>query len=261
MPATFPLTFPIIFSGTSTPFDVAGDIVNDAAIQLGIGNSPDPFGSTDPNFIQLCSLLKNVGRELRKKKEWTDLTQFYAFTTVAGQGTYPLPDGFGRVINSTVWNLTNQLPVPGPLTAQEWSYLKARLVGVVYNVLFRPVQQQLYLFPDSPNTPGGWVIAYEFTSRFWVMSVAASAPDKSAPDANDDVVWFDPLLVLKALKLEFKRAHKMDTASAQDEFDVALNDAMDDDGGAPVLNLTLGGGGNGELLGQRNVPLTGFGGV
>jgi hypothetical protein len=56
---------PIIFGGTETPFDNAGDIINDAAILLGVGNSQNPFGDSDPNFIQLRTMLKIEGRTLR----------------------------------------------------------------------------------------------------------------------------------------------------------------------------------------------------
>jgi hypothetical protein len=193
------------------------------------------------------------------KREWAQLNQYYTFTTVQGQSLYPLPSGFGRIINDTIWNITNRLPVPGPLTPEEWSYLKARLVGVTFNVLFRQYQQQIQLFPDT-DTPGDWELAYEFTSRNWLQTASASAPDKTEPDANSDVVWFDPTVVTLGCVLRFQQAHKMATAASQDAYDVALQDAMDDDGGAPDLRLdSLGR--DLALIGERNIPLTGFGGV
>ena len=104
-------------------WDTAGNIINDAATELGLqafqAKAADPFASTDPNMGQLCQLLKSVGRDLAKRREWTHLRAIHTLTTVEGVGWYALPADFGRMINQTGWNRTNRLPLGGPLSPQE----------------------------------------------------------------------------------------------------------------------------------------------
>lgn len=156
------------------PLETAGAIVNQAALEVGLASVADPFASMDPNFVQLCALLKSVGRNLRRRRQWTFLTSVYTFNTVSGTANYALPYDYGRFIDRTFWNRTNQLPMAGPLSPTEFEYLKGRLVGVIYNTLFRALQGQLQVYPDV-NTPGNYVIAYEYTSRFWVIPTGTQA--------------------------------------------------------------------------------------
>lgn len=250
-------SLPILFSGTTTPWMNAGDIINRAALRTGIPTADDPFTSTDQNLLLMCSLLDEVGKDLWRERVWSQLNQIYTFTTVQDQAAYPLPAGFGFMINQTGWNRTNRLPLAGPLSPQEWEYLKAQLVGVVFTVLFRPLQQQIYLYPDT-DTPGGYEIAYEYVSRFWVQSATADAPDKDEPTSSDDIIWFDPHLMIRALKLAWLKQKGFDTAAAQADYDKTLLLVMGDDSAMPVLNLS-GRPYQVPLVGQQNIPLTGFG--
>lgn len=301
-------------------FDTAGNIVNDAAVSLGLvsfGQAPaDPFASSDANIGQLCQLLKEVGRDLVREREWSHLLQTYTFNTVQGTARYPLPLDYSRFINQTAWNRTNRLPVGGPLTPQNYEYLKARLVGVVFNVLFRVIQQQFQAYPDT-NTPGDYVIAYEYVSSFWVLPQAVAARNAvgtwapgapynagdtvtnggnvyvtvgggmsgaygpvgtgsgisdggindwtwvsnsgdDAPSASSDIVEFDAQLVVRALKLAFLRAKGFDTTAAQGDYDTTLAKVAADDTPSEVLRLDRPNMGE-PLLGERNLPITGFG--
>jgi hypothetical protein len=251
-------SLPISFNNTLTPWMTAGDIVNRAALRLGLVTVTDPFSATDQNQILLCSLLDEVGRDLWTERVWTQLTQFYSFVSVQDQAAYPLPAGFGFLINQTGWNRTNRLPLLGPLSPQEWEYLKAILVNVVFTVLFRPLQQQLFLFPDT-NTPGGYTIAFEYISRYWVQSSTATAPDKDTPTESADIIWFDPQLMIRALKLAFLKQKGFDTSAAQADYDRTLQLIMATDSAAPILNLAGQPYNDFPLIGQQNVPLIGFG--
>lgn len=159
-------------------WDTAGNIVNDAATELGLqsfqAKSADPFGSTDPNLGRLCQLLKSVGRDLQRKRGWTHLQNVCVLETVENQAQYALPIDFGSMTNQTGWNRTNRMPLGGPLSPQEWQYLAGQLAGIVFTVLFRPMHGQLLLYPDT-STPGGYTLAYEYASRWWVQSSTVNA--------------------------------------------------------------------------------------
>lgn len=297
---------------SSFAFSTAGTIVNEAAVEVGLAAVSDPYASTDQNFVQLCGLLKSLGQELWRAKEWTQLQQVYTFTTVLNQSRYNLPADFGEMIDQTAWNRTNRLPVAGPLSPQMWEYLKAFQTGVVFTVLFRPLNQQLWLYPDT-STPAGFVIAFEYVSRFWAIPAAthatsgpwsdgiaittgdyftnggnvyvatstattgSSGPTGTgtgisdggvtwnyvsawgivAPTATTDVVLFDPLLVKRGLKLAWLKAKGFDTTAPQDDYDRTLAGVMDADSAADTLSLNSDT--ESYLLGDKNIPITGFG--
>lgn len=298
---------------SSFAFDTAGNIVSQAALEVGLSPPADPYASSDQNFVQLCALMKSLGNDLWRKREWTQLTQVYTFASVANVGRYSLPLDFGSQISQTAWNRTNRLPLGGPLSPQEWEYFKARLVGAVFTVLWRQVNQQIWLYPDT-GTPGGYAIAFEYVSRYWAVPASThatlgpwsnglsvttgdyytnggnvyvatstgnsgnggptgtgsgisdgavtwnyvSASGTVAPTAAADLVLFDSQLVMRGLKLAWLKAKGFDTTTAQSDFDMTLEQVIGAD--SPGRVLTLGGGGRGEpLLGERNVPLTGYG--
>jgi hypothetical protein len=238
----------------------AGEVVNDAAVEVGLADSADPFASTDANVVQLCRLLKSCGRELVMARNWTYLRKEHTFTTVQGTSNYSLPTDFFRMYDQSGWNRTNRLPLGGPLSPQEWQFLKARLVGVVFTVLFRPMNGEMNLYPDT-NTPGGYSIAFEYGSKYWLSSDATpTVLSKDAPTASTDVVWFDPLLITRSLKLAFLKAKGLDTTGAEQDYAASLNAAMGADAPNKVLNLHRGPmDPSAVLIGGQSVPITGFG--
>lgn len=162
------------------------EVVNDAAQELGIASSADigdPYSSQDPNVLQLLALLKKVGRSLLDVHDWTHLRKERIIWTgtVPGYidevlwGAFPLPIDFRDMVDQTAWNRSTRLPT-GPTTPQQWSMLKSRLTGVVYNVLFRPMQGLFFTYPDSsPITEA--VLSYEYRSSFWVNGGASAIID------------------------------------------------------------------------------------
>jgi hypothetical protein len=242
-------------------FDTAGQIISDAMVELGLTAVSDPFASDDSNATQMCTLLKAVGREVLHQHQWTILRKEYAFTTVQGTATYPLPSDFHEMLDQSGWNRTNRLPLGGPLSAQEWQYLKARLVNVVFTVLFRPMAGAIYLYPDT-NTPGGYSIAFEYQSSGWVR--VPSLPSdiyQDYPIASDNIIQFDSLVISRGLKLAWLKAHGFDTVSAQQDYTSALDFARGHDSFVPILSLTRPGALRGvdQMIGQQSVPITGFG--
>lgn len=159
-------------------------VLTQAALELGLVQSTgelgtDAFEATDPNVLQLTALLKKAGRELVDEADWTHLRQEYSIRTqspaeasaVAHQriGVYLLPRDWRNMVDQSGWNRTNRLPLGGPLSEQEWQYLTSRMTGVVFTVLFRPMQQMLHLYP-SGNIPDGQAITMAYKSSFWVTS-------------------------------------------------------------------------------------------
>lgn len=294
--------------------DTAGNIVNDAAVELGLEASSDPFTSTDANHVMLVKLLKSLGRDLWRERSWSHLQREHLFVTVSGTPNYSLPNDFGRMEPQTGWNRTNRLPLGGPMTEQEWQYLKARLVGVVFTVLFRPLQKQLWLYPDT-STPGGYTIAFEYLSRYFTQTATVFGYNATAwrpstayllntyvqsfgniykcttagttgsanptagsgtttdgtvvwtyqaaagleyPTASADYILFDPQLVMRGLKLAWKKARRMDTSAEQSDYDTTLAQISGDDSPGAKLRLDRPGWAE-PLIGDQSIPITNFG--
>jgi hypothetical protein len=245
-------------------WETAGSIINDAAVECGLPESSDPFNGQDPNYSQLARLFKSCGREMVHLKNWTHLRKEHLFTTVQGVSAYVLPDDFHNMYDQTWWNRTNRLPLGGPLSPQEWQFLKSRLAGVVFTVLFRPMEGQIVLYPDT-NTPGGYDIAFEYHSSYWTTPIGqfgtyGSTPSSDTVTASTDRVFFDPLLMTKMLKWKFLAAKGFDTTAAQQEFTAMLDAVKGHDTPSPILSLNRNRGLRIDpLLGQQNVPITNFG--
>jgi hypothetical protein len=73
------------------------------------------------------------------------------------------------------------------------------------------------------------------------------------------VPQLDSQCLLRALKADFLRATGMPSQAAEDDARASLERALNADKVAPVLNLNRGVFAE-PLLGERNIPLTGFGG-
>jgi hypothetical protein len=250
-------TFAFLFGGTSTALDTAGSIINDAAVEMGLSAVEDPYTNTsDPNFTQLAALLKSLGRDLWRRHTWPNLTKVALVTTEEDDGAYPLPADFGYFIQDTAWNRSTSYPMY-PMTPADWQAVKGRSTQLTLTNFFRIQQHQLMLLPDT-TLPAGQTIAYEYVSRFWVQPATESEPTTTAPTANDDVLWFDPLLCVRGLKAYFLAAKGLPTAAAaKEEFDETLYLCMGDHETAPVVS-------SGPrhvhyLIDENNLPDTGHG--
>jgi hypothetical protein len=244
-------------------FETVAQVVSRAARELGLVSADisDPFASTDANIKQMCSLLTDVGDEIVRERRWTQAINEQTFTTVSGTDSYPLPADFLRMVPQTAWNRTNRLPVGGPVDSEEWQYLRSRLVGITFNVILRKWQGVWRLFPTSPNTPGGYQIALEYMSSYWVAVAAApTVGAKDAPTLSTDVLLFDRHLMKRALKFWFLKAKGFPSQAVEDDYLKALEQVMDDDAAARVHYLSRPQSLD-PLLGQQNIPFTNFGGT
>lgn len=234
-------------------YDTVLNVVSDAAVEIGLGSVSAVFASTDPNVVQLRTILKRLGRRLTLKRQWKQLVLEHTFTTDVST-TYDLPADYGTMIDQTGWGRTSQQPM-APLSPQQWQYNEAHSSSNALAVLFRPRDLTLEL-PTSHIS--GQEIAFEYVSRYWVALTGTTTPAKDAPTLDTDVLLFDSMLLVGALKLAFKKAKGFDVTSDTQDFleEWGLVDSANA-GPAPVLSLNRGGLSE-KLLDMTNAPSTGF---
>lgn len=243
--------------GALLSWQTVAEIVSDAAIEEGLilAAVDDPFSSADPNIIQLLAMLKSAGRAVVRERGWTHLTKEHTFQTANGQATYPLPADFREMVDQSGWNRTTVYQLGGPVGAEAWQLAKAvQIVGSVQpwarfaggNLSFTPT-------PIAVQT-----IAFEYRTWFWIKPHGQPDPSLDAPSQANDVVCLNHALMVCALKLAWEKAKRMDTSSAQADYDRALAAAMNEDSQSPEIYL----GGSDKSPAQDvwgNVPQTGIG--
>lgn len=237
-------------------FDTALNIINSAGKELGVvaADLSNPWGETDQNIVQLCSLLTRVGRMLVRARTWSHLTKEHSFATADGTADYALPSGFDRFKDATAWNRTTVWQLGGPFSPAQWQAVKARTAVGAVEKPFRIQANRLHLYPTPSAVED---IYYEYVSRFWVLETGQSAPNTDTVDTTTDVLWFDEPLLVSGLKLAWLRAKQMDTTYAQAEFDEVYRAVSGGDGAAPTFRLA--GPSASGFIGDANLPDTGYG--
>lgn len=239
-------------------YETAQQCIFQAALECGLAAGPNAYANQDTKIAQMVGILNSAGRELVMMREWQRLIVSYTLTTQIGDtGFYNLPTDYGKHVDQTDWNPSNRLPLGGPLTAQDYTYLLAtNLASSTIYISFREKDGQFVILPQPP--PVGQVITFEYNSRYWVATTGApTVLAKDAPTAPDDILLFDPILVQKFLKLRFKEATGFDTTSASQQFNNALMALGGSDKSAPVLSASRSRGF--PYIDDRNVPETNYG--
>jgi len=244
--------------GALFTWGTVADIVSDAAIELGLYFQPidDPYASTDQNILQLAALLKAAGKGVVRERGWTWLQREYNFQTVANQAAYTLPSDFREMIPQSGWNRTTVYEIGGPIGASAWQLTKA----VSAFASLRPwARFSGGTIEFTPTPTAVQTIAFEYISWFWVKPLGQPTPSTDTPTAADDVVCFNEDLMVRALKLAWKKAKGFDTTTEQADYDRALISEMNADAAAPVIYV----GGEADKSPAEevwgNVPQTGIG--
>lgn len=226
-----------VTTGTGSPgWRAVAELVSDAAIELGLVRGPivDPFASTDTNILQLLAVLKSGGRSMAKHRNWHHLEKEFTFPTIIGTNVYALPTDYRSFVDDSGWNRTTQLRLRGPLSPQEWQLLQARVAASLICEAFRIWQTQMFLWP----VPGSvQTIAFEYQGSSWIRPAASMQPSSDTPTAKDDVVCFDPALVVARLKMDFRRNKKQPSDSEQDDYENALSAAENEDAQGKTIFL------------------------
>lgn len=242
-----------------TTTTTAGVIINRVAAEVGLTPVTDPYSSADASFIQMTHLLNTAGDELAVLYDWQNLRRVHNITTTAvDTGTdYALPTDFMRIVNNTAWNRTSDLPMYGPLSAQEWQALKGRDVSDIINLGWRITDGQFQIYP---NTPVGIIadIFFEYASNCWAVASDGTTYKNEATVTSDQIL-FDRVLISRYLKLKYLSARGLDATGAQDDFNQMFDMLTGQDKGAGTLSAGVGTSTYPFINAYRNIGNSGFG--
>lgn len=201
-----------------------------AATGLPVPNSI--IGSTDPNVVQLVELLHEEGSELAARTEWQVMTWEATFTTVAAedQGSIAtivdaIDHTWRTVVRDTMWDRTQREPIVGPLSPVEWQTWKANQFAGPYKN-FRISLNRILI---APPPEAGHTVAFEFTSRHWLLNAAGTAY-KEFITLNDDAPLLDADIILAGLKWRSLQRRGLSYGELFTAYERRVTDAIARDG-------------------------------
>lgn len=216
-----------------------GEIINDVTSAILAQTSSDPVGDgSDKGNQQLVTLL-NIGiEELSTVEDWQQHRREHSFTTNAAtypDGRYPLPDDFDSMIPQTQWDQTNNQPVTGPLSSQQWQYLKGYdLVSSTIYASFRQIEGILEMWPTPP--PDGLVVAFEYRSTNWIQTGPYTYAQRIS--SQGDIVLLPPTLIRSYLAAKYRESKGFGSVNAARMVANFLDGFGGKDEAAPVLSTT-----------------------
>ena len=237
----------------------ANDILNRVAVEVGLDAVADPYASTEQHFIQMKYLLQTEGETLVLAHEWEFLTREFNIQTLDGDtGNYDLPDDWIAMQDQTGWERAENVPLFGPLSAQDWQYLLGRdLVTSTIYASFRLKDGKISIFPQPPAA--GLDIVLEYRSRNWAHDGGSPPTYKASLTTGSDVVLFDRTLITRAVKNAWLGAKGFDTSAAQADYNQIFNFLIGKDKGGKILNAGGGNRGFPYLSTYGNTPDSGYG--
>ena len=244
---------------TITSAITAGEILNRVAVEVGFDAVAEPYASPEQHFKQMQYLLQTCGEELALAYQWEFLNGSESITTLdTDSGDYPLPADFHYMIPQTGWERSQNVPLIGPLSAQDWTYLLGRdLVNQTIYASFRMKDGLFSIFPRPP--PNGLDINYEYQSLYWVANGGDTADLKSNIVVGADVPLYDRTLITRMLKLKFLEAKGFDTTAPQADFNQVFGFLTGKDKSGEIISAGRSLGNYPYLDVFRNSPDTGYG--
>lgn len=201
--------------------------------------------STDDGIKQLRGLLNEGITDLTQDGEsWPELQREATFVSVAaesqGQLSTIAPYGFLYIVQDTMYDRTQRIPIFGPRGAQLWQQAKALpYTGPWYS--YRIWQGQINC---QPNPPAGHTIAFEYASNYAVRSVVSSSDStvtyRSRFTFDADVFLLDEDLLLLWLDYKWRAEKGLPCLVQKQAYEKLKAQRKGNDNAKPEINLSGG---------------------
>ena len=237
---------------------LVNDLLNRVAAEVGLTPVADPWADGAQHFLQMRHLLQTAGEELTLAYIWEWQQNNHTIVTQAlDTGNYDLPPDFLQMIDQTGWERSSNVPLFGPLSAQDWTYLLGRdLVSSTIYASFRLKEGKFSIFPQPP--PAGLDINFEYQSTNWVSDGQPTPTLTDTVSSGSEIVLFDRTLISRYLKLKWLESKGFDSSKPQDDFNQVFGSLTGKDKSAEIISA-------GRHLGfpylntYRNTPDSGYG--
>lgn len=181
--------------------------------------------SQDATNQQLMALFNEVLEELVDRWVFEELINETTFTTTAleNQGSiYTIaPNGFDRIIDDTIYDRTQKIPIYGPIGPQAWQQAKAFVpIGPLYRFRIRGGD---LLF--NPLATAGHTCAFEYVSKNVILDTI-TGDYKSSFTLDTDEFILNSRLLTQGLRWKWKAEKQLAYAQEKDLWETScLNEA------------------------------------
>jgi hypothetical protein len=207
-------------------------IVQTAFRRLGLNQPTAAVTSSDPQTLQMLSLLEEEGQEQANRYPWQTLQRQATFTTVATQVQTTLAaitTGFDYIVNDTIWNRDLRRPVYGPRSQQDWQQDLAMSINGPFNE-YRVIADAINFYPVPV---AGQACYFEYMTRFWINGESPSATFT----ADTDTIYLDEQATLLGLIWRWKAMKGLDYSQDFSKYEARIMDNMGRDASKPTLNM------------------------
>lgn len=216
-----------------TPLQVLTQVTG----ELGLATPTVVTTATDVQTKQLLAMLQSAGNELLMLYPWEQLAKTFTLSLVAAQESYDPPTDYSYFRDQTQWDSVNHWPLLGPKSAQEWAWLKNSFVATLPRMRFRMQGDKFKVFPVPASSVAN-AFYMEYISNWWVAVTATpTVPSLNLITSDTDVLFYDPWLLTKFVKLKFYELKGFNTAGVRAEFLRVLESLTGKDTGAEKLSL------------------------
>lgn len=185
--------------------------------------------------------LNEEGNSLRQRCDWEALNYEVTFTSVAteSQGLLSTIIGAGQILdnvaNNIIWDRTQQVPIMGPVSKQQWQVRKALNLTGPYTQ-YR-IRGGALLFNPAPSA--GHTCALEYQSKCWAVNAAGTVFGKRLVADTDTMLLDDDTM---QLGLEWRWLRKKGLSYAEEfaSYEAAVAGLVATDGTKPTLDMSGG---------------------
>lgn len=220
-------------------------IIQKFTLRTAIPKPATVLGNTDPQAMQLLTILEEECTELAARHSWAGLVNEASFLTLAteSQGTLAslgsgptTTNGLRYIKNQNMWNRTLRLPVFGPVSESDWQELKAFTnTGPFYQYRLRGVAtgaQAALLFNPIPTA--GQTVVFEYVSNNWCLTGVTTS---SVFVTDADTILLPESVVAAGLKWRWKQEKGLNYAEDFNRYEWLVNDAIGRDGTKKTLRM------------------------
>lgn len=228
----------IIASGVAANTDPLSllDLVTFFCERTGVRAPSVVMGSTDAQIVQIRALLEEEGNDLASRGTWEGLIHEATFSTLAQADQGAMVDlaanGFRYILNETIFDRTDKLPVWGPLSPQDYQ-ARLALTSTAPTHQYRIRGGKLLA---NPIPEAGHTWAFEYVTDNWILD-GDSGDGKKYFSKDTDVTALPSSLVLMGLRWRWMAAKGMEYAELMRTYEMQVNDALSRDGSKPTLNM------------------------
>lgn len=229
-----------------TVFATAQEIISAALQELGLGAVNLADTTNNEMAYQMLGTLNALGDEILRVNDWQNLEKIMTFEGDGVTSSFSLPVDFGRQVNQTEWSVSNRRPLI-QTSPQTWSWCQYGIVSTGIFYRYRILDGEYAIFPIPASNEE---FALYYITKNWVYD-PVNLVYKDKVTLSTDVPQFDRRIMITGLKVKFWAQKGFETTQLVQEFDYMVKSEKGQNAGAPILQLSRGGGS--YLVGWGNI--------